>query len=250
MWTIRYGDSGSKPPKRWTHARNHAYYPVRMALTLATDSSTPESTAALEAAVRAFAEDGLHGTSMDTIAAAAGMAKPSIYRRFGSKDALFERVVDMECTRLSELLLSAYALALELPTEDRLAHSFDAFFRYAEERPHGFRLLFATSHHRTSTVADRVEGLRRQITDRVATMVRRELIANRNQASVSADVLATFLVGMGEHAARRMVDEPGWARGPVVAALARFASAGGAGIDRALLRDLEHMQPTEPTGAG
>jgi AcrR family transcriptional regulator len=203
------------------------------------DAESPEVTAALEAASTLFAIDGLYGTSMDDIAAAARLTKPALYRRFGSKDALFERTVERECTRLTDHLLSAYALALELPVEERLLRSFDAFFQYSLDRPHGFRLLFCTSHHRSSTVAERIDDMRRQITDRVAAMVRHELAVNGNHAPVAADVLATFLVGMGEHAARRLLDEPSWDRAGVVRLLARFATAGGLGVERSTLHSLE-----------
>src|SRR5439155_19186982 len=90
-------------------------------------TEAPDTAGALEAAVRGFAVDGLHGASMDGIAAAARLTKPSLYRRFGSKDQLFERAVASECDRLTEHLLSAYAMALELPVQERLAASFDAF---------------------------------------------------------------------------------------------------------------------------
>jgi AcrR family transcriptional regulator len=216
-----------------------------MAVGSLTDQDSPQVSAALEAAVGAFARDGLHGTSMDAIAAAAGLTKPALYRRFGSKDALFERVVDHECTRLTDHLLSAYALALELPVEERLGHAFEAFFRYAQDRPHGFRLLFCTSHHRSSTVAERVDVVRRQVTDRVAAMVRHELAANGNDAPVAADVLATVLVGMGEHTARRLVEEASWDRAAVVRLLARFAAAGGMGVGRSTLRSLEKPSAVE-----
>ena len=195
----------------------------------------PEVSAALEAAARAFARDGLHGTSMDAVAAAARLTKPALYRRFHSKDALFERVVEDECGRLTDHLLSAYALALELPVDERLAHSFDAFFRYAQERPHGFRLLFTASHHRSSAVAERIEVARQRVTDRVAAMVRHELAVQGNDAPLVADILATALVGMGEHVARRLVDEPGWERDAVVNLLAQFAAAGGMGLGRRTL---------------
>jgi len=219
-----------------------------MAVTPLAEQDSPEISAALEAAVHAFARDGLHGTSMDAIAAAARLTKPSLYRRFGSKDALFERVVEHECTRLTDHLLSAYALTLELPVEDRLAHSFDAFFRYAEERPHGFRLLFCTSHHRSSTVAGRVDVVRRQVTDRVGAMVRHELAVAGNESPVAADVLATALVGMGEFTARRLVEEPAWDREAVVRLLAQFAAAGGMGVGRRTLRALDRTAAVEAEG--
>lgn len=46
----------------------------------------------LEAASAVFAEKGFETTSMDDIAHAAGMTKPTLYRYFPSKEALFEAV--------------------------------------------------------------------------------------------------------------------------------------------------------------
>ena len=43
----------------------------------------------LEAAGEAFATHGFHGSSMDEIAAAAGITKPMLYRYFGSKEGLY-----------------------------------------------------------------------------------------------------------------------------------------------------------------
>lgn len=44
---------------------------------------------ALECAIKAFWKHGYDGTDMEQIAAALGVAKPSIYRKFGSKEQLF-----------------------------------------------------------------------------------------------------------------------------------------------------------------
>jgi AcrR family transcriptional regulator len=56
------------------------------------------------ALVRAFAAGGLHGTSVDAVAAAAGLAKPTLYARGGSKEALFALALDAETERLLERL--------------------------------------------------------------------------------------------------------------------------------------------------
>lgn len=51
--------------------------------------STLDETRALDAAVHAFWRDGYQQTDLDDVAASAGTTKPSLYRRFGSKEDLF-----------------------------------------------------------------------------------------------------------------------------------------------------------------
>src|SRR6185369_5950350 len=46
----------------------------------------------IEAARRVFAAQGYEKASMDDIASAAGAGKPTLYRYFANKDALFEAV--------------------------------------------------------------------------------------------------------------------------------------------------------------
>jgi AcrR family transcriptional regulator len=56
----------------------------------------------LETAAGLFIKKGYAGASMDQIAAAAGAGRQTIYRRFGSKDALFLAVIDQQVQRLAE----------------------------------------------------------------------------------------------------------------------------------------------------
>jgi TetR/AcrR family transcriptional repressor of nem operon len=48
----------------------------------------------LNSAREIFWQKGFHGTSLDDITAATGLAKPSLYAAFGDKDALFLKVLD------------------------------------------------------------------------------------------------------------------------------------------------------------
>jgi AcrR family transcriptional regulator len=50
----------------------------------------------------AFAEGGLHGTSIDAVVAAVGVAKPTLYARGGDKAELFALAVEAEVERLIE----------------------------------------------------------------------------------------------------------------------------------------------------
>ena len=56
------------------------------------------------ALARAFAADGLHGTPIDRVVAAAGVAKPTLYARGGDKEELFALAVEAEVERLLERL--------------------------------------------------------------------------------------------------------------------------------------------------
>lgn len=49
----------------------------------------------LEAAKGLILRNGLRGTSMEAIAKAAGIAKPTLYTQFGDKEAVFSALVDL-----------------------------------------------------------------------------------------------------------------------------------------------------------
>src|SRR5258705_4652305 len=54
----------------------------------------------LDVGRRLFAERGFEGTSIEEIAAQAGVSKPVVYEHFGGKEGLYAVVVDREVERL------------------------------------------------------------------------------------------------------------------------------------------------------
>ncbi len=88
----------------------------------------------LAAATRAFARAGFAATSLDDIAAAAGISRVLLYRHFESKTDLYRAVLDRAVGRL----------AAAVGTRDYTDASIDALLGAAAEDPDGFRLLF---HH-------------------------------------------------------------------------------------------------------
>lgn len=75
-------------------------------------SARPEKRAAIVAAAQTvFLESGYPAASMDTIAAAAGVSKQTVYNHFGSKDELFGAIIRERCRQLLEALQPEQAAA-------------------------------------------------------------------------------------------------------------------------------------------
>ncbi len=93
----------------------------------------------LRAAASAFARSGYAATSMDEIAAEAGITKLVVYRYFDSKEVLYRSVLERVFQRLAEEFLAAYSADPMGPGVGARA-----MVTVAREDPDGFRLLW---HH-------------------------------------------------------------------------------------------------------
>ncbi|MGI5167228.1 TetR/AcrR family transcriptional regulator [Spirillospora sp. CA-253888] len=120
-----------------------------------------------------FAERGLDGTSVEEIAAAAGVSKPVVYEHFGGKEGLYAVVVDREFEKLLGLVTEALTSAIHY--RRKLEKAALALLEYIEENPDGFRILVRDSHGGTGTgsyasllseIAGEVEHLMAQELDR------------------------------------------------------------------------------------
>src|SRR5215471_5789310 len=92
---------------------------------------------------RLFAERGFEGTSIEEIAAQAGVSKPVVYEHFGGKEGLYAVVVDREVSRL-------LAMATQTLSGDHNRPKFEGaavtLLRYIEDNADGFRILVRDSH--------------------------------------------------------------------------------------------------------
>lgn len=88
----------------------------------------------LAAATTAFARNGFTATSLDDIAAEAGITRVILYRHFDSKTDLYQAVLDRFCAVLSDHVAE--------PVGGFTDASIDGLLRAATAEPDGFRLLF------------------------------------------------------------------------------------------------------------
>jgi AcrR family transcriptional regulator len=166
-----------------------------------------------------FAERGVDATSVEEVAARAGVSKPIVYDHFGGKDGLFDAVVDREVGDL----LARFATALTGDEPRRLLEQATlALLTWVEDTPDGFRVLVrpaqggqAPSASVLSAVAPRVEHL---------------LSARLGPSAPWAGLYAQALVGQGSSVGQWWLDHPAQDKAAVAARLVDLAWHGLSGL--------------------
>ncbi|MEU0131003.1 MULTISPECIES: TetR/AcrR family transcriptional regulator [unclassified Streptomyces] len=111
-----------------------------------------------------FADKGFEGTSVEEIAARAGVSKPVVYEHFGGKEGLYAVVVDREMRQLLDLVTGA--LTAGHPRE-LLEQAAFALLDYIETYTDGFRILVRDSPvaQSTGTFASLISDIATQVED-------------------------------------------------------------------------------------
>lgn len=173
-----------------------------------------------------FAERGFDGTSIEEIAARAGVSKPVVYEHFGGKEGLYAVVVDREM----EDLLSRITSALGSATHPRvvLERAALSLLDYIEASTDGFRILV-----RDSPVAHSTGGFASLISD-AAGQVEHILAAEftaRGFAAKHAPLYSQMLVGMVALTGQWWLDVRKPKKSEVAAHLVNLAWNGLAGLE-------------------
>lgn len=111
-----------------------------------------------------FATRGFEGTSVEEIAAKAGVSKPVVYEHFGGKEGLYAVVVDREMRQLLDMVTGA--LTAGHPRE-LLEQAAFALLDYIETYTDGFRILVRDSPvaQSTGTFASLISDIATQVED-------------------------------------------------------------------------------------
>src|ERR1700733_5592056 len=96
----------------------------------------------LDVGRRLFAERGFEGTSIEEIAAQAGVSNSVVYEHFGGKEALSTAVLDREVERLSSLTTVLFEAPHSRPKFEAATVS---LLKYIEDNADGSRILVRDS---------------------------------------------------------------------------------------------------------
>jgi AcrR family transcriptional regulator len=180
----------------------------------------------LEIGRRLFAEKGFEGTSVEEIAATAGVSKPVVYEHFGGKEGLYAVVVDHEIQKLLQVMTSA--LTTEARSREILEMAALALLGYIETESDGFRILV-----RDSPVTQPTGGFASLISD-VASHVEHILAAQfaaRGFEARVAPLYAQMLVGMVALTGQFWLDHRNLDKADVAAHLVNLAWNGLSGLE-------------------
>lgn len=168
-----------------------------------------------DAASRIFAQRGYAATSLDQVAAAAGITKPVIYRHFESKKKLHLALL----ARHRDELLSNFAGGLlgSGTLEERIGNTIDAWFAYVEAHPYAWRMLF-----RDTTGDPEIQEFHRemQASARAATRALFESEPDLRVPEQMLDPLSEVVRSATVGLALWWAENPDLSRGSIVALLA------------------------------
>ena len=180
-----------------------------------------------------FAENGFAATSVEEIAASAGVSKPVVYEHFGGKQGLHAVVVDREMHRL----LTGFEAALSAPGHPRelLERAALVLLGYIEQDTDGFRVLVRDAP--VTSGAGSFGSVIGEVARKVEHILAREFAARGYQPGL-AGLYSQALVGMVALAGQWWLDARSPGRHEVAAQLVDLAYNG-----------LSHLDP-HPGAAG
>ena len=185
-----------------------------------------------------FADKGYDATSVEEIAAQAGVSKPVVYEHFGGKEGLYAVVVDREMRFLLEAVTGA--LTVEAHPREVLEQAALALLTYIETSTDGFRILVRDSPVAQSTGS--FASLISEATTQVEHLLAEQFTA-RGFEPRTAPIYAQMLVGMVAMTGQWWLDARKPKKAEVAAHLVNLAWNGLSGMEAKPALARAHVSP-------
>ncbi len=177
----------------------------------------------LELATSVFTQKGFQATSMDDIAAAAGVTKPVLYQHFDSKETLYVEVIDITARSLLEGVREIEAV--ESDTAGRVRHGLERFYQLVT-LDNALRLF--TGHE---VISERVRDRVSAVLDEMAIELSGVLTVSRRLSTEQARVVGRALIAITQTTAGLLHQADDEAeRGAVLDTMTTFAVHGLTGF--------------------
>ena len=165
-----------------------------------------------------FAEKGFEATTVEEIAAQAGVSKPVVYEHFGGKEGLYAVVVDRELQALLNAITGALTSAGS--SRELIEKAALALLGYIETSTDGFRILVRDSPpgQQTGTFASLMSDVASQVEYILEAQFKRRKLDPK-----AAPMYAQMLVGMVALTGQWWLDSRKFKKADVAAHLVNLA---------------------------
>ncbi|MEU4603160.1 TetR/AcrR family transcriptional regulator [Kribbella sp. NPDC023972] len=159
----------------------------------------------LDAALGVFAEKGYAGTTMQSVADAAGVTKPVVYDCFANRDELLLALLAREEQHLVISIVAALPADPSVGTpEEHVLEGLTAFLSTAAKNPRSWRIVFGAQYGAAPVVAERVRAARAFLVEGLRLTLMKSL-PGVTDPDANLPVLAELLASMTESCARMLV---------------------------------------------
>ncbi|KVW81384.1 hypothetical protein WL00_29315 [Burkholderia cepacia] len=184
----------------------------------------------LDVAEELFCANGFEGTSIEDVAKAAGVTRPVVYAHYSDKDELFVACVRRARAEVEESLGEFEALIRAGASIATVIHRAGTiFFTTLERNPRRWMVLFNPSTALSEDLDKRLNALRRQTIQQIASVTRHVLPDDEARSTAFAYAIS----GVGEQIGRWWLDNPEIPRDDAITHYREFIER-GLGISRPL----------------
>lgn len=175
----------------------------------------------IEVAMNLFVSAGYQGTTIEHIAAAAGVSRPILYNLFGSKDKIYLACLKRARECLNKCLVDAVGSASGF--QDRLRAGIDGYFHFVERNRAAWRLLFAGGAAVAGSAAEEARHLRFDTVGKIADLLS-PFMSGIDKTAL--EINAHALSGAAEQVAKWWIENDHTSRETVVELLTSLLWAG------------------------
>ncbi len=159
----------------------------------------------LDAALNVFSERGYAGTTMQSVADAAGVTKPVVYDSFANRDELLLALLAREEQHLVTSIVAALPADPSVGTpEEHVLEGLTAFLTTAAKNPQSWRIVFGAQYGAAPVVSERVRAARAFLVEGLRLTLLKSL-PGVTDPDANLPVLAELLASMTEACARMLV---------------------------------------------
>ena len=154
----------------------------------------------LDVAERTFGELGYQASSMDEIAARAGVSKPMLYHYYGSKERLFLACLRRARDGMRGAILAGVG-AGERPDE-QLYLALVSWYRFIDEHPSLWTMIVDEGLLEFGPASEEIESIRSEHTELIAALILSHGPPGHTDDMVEVELIAAAISGAGERITR------------------------------------------------